>query len=181
MMLSLFPYVHLSCTYLLWCTSKVFLFCFKVWELAYFENWVVYFCIWVVWHATVHVWMSKNNLWKWEWIDLWPPCLGVFPLQRFLLCLLHSWPWHLDSFLGSGYQTQVVKLTCPNSQIFLFSKPSPQFLFVFETICFCWRWLRTPDLQVSLKYLDIKSIPPYSDLFIYVCMCVQVHIAHVLR
>lgn len=159
-------------------------FCF----VLKFGNWLilkielfVYFCIWVVWHATVHVWMSKNNLWKWEWIDLWPPCLGVFPLQRFLLCLLHSWPWHLDSFLGSGYQTQVVKLTCPNSQIFLFSKPSPQFLFVFDTIRFCWRWLRTPDLQVPLKYLDIKSIPPYSDLFIYVCMYVQVHIAHVLR
>lgn len=132
----------------------------------------MYFCIWVFWHATVHVWMSKDNPWKWEWTDLWPPCLGVFPLQRFLLFLLHSWPWHLDSFLGSGYQTQVVKLTCPNIQIFLHSEPSPQFLFVFETIPFCWGCLRTPDLCASTS--QILGCQKYTTILRFIYLCVYV-------
>lgn len=36
-------------------------------------------------------------------------------------------------------------------------------------------------MPLPLKYLDVRNISPFSDLFIYVCMCVQLHIAHVLR
>lgn len=92
------------------------------------------------------------------------------PLLRPLLFLLHSRPWHLDSYLGSGDQTQVVKL----EYFYLLNHLPSSCLFVDNVIL-----LRmTYNSWSACLYLSntwMSEVYHHTQIYLCVCACVSAH------